>query len=97
MHYFQGMKMKQPEFRKLTKAYLNKYFKDKNLPYEEWDFIIDGVNYSVNNHYIIDSILQATPENQRMIADALYELEEANQDINGFLKNLALQRYSQKH
>ena len=87
--------MNQPQFSKLTKAYLNKYFKDKNLPYKEWDFIIDGVSYSVNNHYIIDSILKATPEHQQMIAEALYELEEAKQDVNGFLKNLALQRYSQ--
>ena len=94
---FQGMKMKQPEFSKLTKAYLNKYFKNKKLPCEKWDFIVDGVSHSITNHYVIDSILKATPEHQKMIAEALHELEDAKQDVNGFLKNLALQRYSKKN
>ena len=89
--------MKQPKFSKLTSAYINKLFKDKNLPYEEWDIIVDGVSYTVNNHYVIDSILKATPDHQRLIADALFELEEAEQDVNAFLKNLAIQRYSQKN
>jgi len=89
------MEMNNPEFKKLTKAYLNKFFKDKNLPYETWDFVIDGVSYNVSNHYVIDSILKAPPEQQKMIAEALYELEEKNQDINSFLKNLAMQKYSQ--
>jgi len=89
--------MNQPKFSKLTRAYLNKFFKDKNLPYEEWDIIVDGVSYRVNNHYVIDSILKTSPDHQRLIADALFELEEADQDVNGFLKNLAIQRYSQKN
>ena len=87
--------MKNHTFSKLTKAYLRKFFKDKNLPYEEWEIIIDGVSYKVNNHYVIDSILKTTPDHQRLIADALFELEEADQDVNAFLKNLAIQRYSQ--
>jgi len=87
--------MKNHTFSKLTKAYLHKFFKDKNLPYEEWEIIIDGVSYKVNNHYVIDSILKTTPDHQRLIADALFELEEAEQDVNAFLKNLAIQRYSQ--
>jgi len=92
---FHGMKMKQPKFSKLTNAYLNKYFKDKNFPYEEWEFIVDGVSHNVNNYYVIDSILKSTPDHQRLIADALFELDEADQDVNAFLKNLAIQRYSQ--
>jgi len=88
------MKMNKPKFSKLTRAYLDRFFKDKNIPYEQWDFIIDGVSHSVNNYYVIDSILKAAPEQQRLIADALFELEDAEQNVNAFLKNLALQRYS---
>ena len=87
--------MKNTEFSKLTKAYLNKFFKARNLPYEEWNININGISYCVNNHYVIDSILEAPPEQQRMIADALFEMKASNQEINLFLKNLAIQRYSQ--
>jgi len=87
------MEMNDLKFRKLTTAYLNRFFADKNLPYETWDFIINGVSYNVSNLHVIDSILKAPPEQQRMIADALFDLEESNKDVNGFLKNLALQGY----
>jgi len=89
------MKMKKHTFSKLTKAYLRKFFKDRDLPYEEWDFIIDGVSYRINNYYVIDSILKATPENQRMIADALCEYESSNKEVNKFLRNLALESHRQ--
>ena len=78
---------------KLTTAYLSKFFQNKNLPYEEWNIIIDGTTHVLNNKIVIDSILKATPEHQRAIADALYELESSNQNINAFLKHLSFESH----
>ena len=76
---------------KFTSAYLKKYFKIKKLPYVEWDVVIDGVHRVFNNYFVIDSILAAQPEQQKMIADTLYELDANHSDINLFLKHLALE------
>lgn len=81
---------KQP-LSKLTTAYLSKFFKTKNLPREEWEVITDGVSHKIDNHSVINLILMAKPEEQRMLADTLYELDSSNHDINVFLKHLAFE------
>jgi len=85
------LKSKKAPLRKLTSAYLIKFFKSKNLPREEWEVITDGVSRKVDNYTVINSILLAKPEEQRMLADTLYELESSNHDINVFLKHLAFE------
>ncbi len=79
--------------KKLTSVYLNKFFKNKNLPQQEWEIITDGVTRVINNQSVIKSILTAEPEEQRILADTLYELESTDQDINQFLKHLASESY----
>ena len=79
--------------KKLTNAYLRFFFKNKNLPYEEWNITIDGTTHVLNNKSVIDSILRATPEHQRAIADAMFELDPSNQNINSFLKHLAFESH----
>ena len=76
---------------KLTKAYLSKFFKNKNLPHEEWNITIDGVTHVIDNNRVINLILNARPEEQRQLADTLQELDASNMDINIFLKHLAFE------
>jgi len=85
------LKIKKQPLGKLTSAYLVKFFKSKNLPREEWEVITDGVSRKVDNYSVISSILLAQPEEQRILADTLYELETSNHDINVFLKHLAFE------
>jgi len=85
------LKSKKEPLSKLTTAYLDKFFKSKNLPLEEWEIITDGVIHKIDNHSVINLILLAKPEEKRMLADTLYELESSNHDINAFLKHLAFE------
>jgi len=85
------MKIQRQPLRKLTKAYLVKFFRNKNLAYQEWSITIKGVNHVSNNYSVIEMIVKAKYEEQRELADALYELEAANRDINMFLKHLAIE------
>lgn len=85
------LKSKKHPLGKLTAAYLVKFFRNKDIPHEEWDVIIDGVSHKVDNHSVINSILLAKPEEQRLLADTLYELEFSKQNINTFLKHLAIE------
>jgi len=85
------MKIQRQPLRKLTKAYLVKFFRNKNLPYQEWNTTINGVNHVANNYSVIEMITKARYEEQRELADALYELDAANRDINMFLKHLAIE------
>jgi len=85
------MKIQRQPLRKLTKAYLVKFFRKKNLAYQEWNIIINGVNHVTNNYSVIEMITRARYEEQRELADALYELDAANRDINMFLKHLAIE------
>jgi len=85
------LKTKLQPLQKLTNAYLTKFFKNKNLPREEWEIITDGVVKIIDNESVINSILTAQPEEQRVLADTLYELESSEQDINQFLKHLAFE------
>ncbi len=90
-------KPKDQPLKKLTAAYLNKFFKTRNLPQEEWEIITDGISRTINNHSVINSILTAQPDEQRILADALYELGSTDQDINLFLKHLASESRSLLH
>lgn len=85
------MKMQRQPLRKLTKAYLVKFFRKKNLAYQEWEIIIDGVSHVANNYSVIEMIFKANYAEQRELADALCELDSVNRDINMFLKHLAIE------
>lgn len=85
------MKMQRQPLRKLTKAYLVKFFRNKNLAYQEWTVTTDGISRVVNNYSVIEMIFKAKYEEQRELADTLYELDAANRDINMFLKHLAIE------
>ena len=85
------LKAKGQSFATTTNAYVALFFKNKNIPYKKWDIIVDGVNYVIDNKYVIDSIIQAKPDEQRLIAETLYELDASNIDINVFLKHLAFE------
>ena len=74
-----------------TSAYVAFFFKNKNIPYQKWDIIVDDVNHVIDNTYVIDSILQAEPDEQRLIAETLYELDSLDIDINVFLKHLVFE------
>ena len=76
---------------KLTKAYLCKYFANKYIPHDEWKITIDGVAHIVSNKHVINSILKSSPQEQKIFANALLELESSNTDINIFLKYLAFE------
>lgn len=84
-------KTKGQSFSATTSAYLTLFFKNKKIPYEKWDIIVDGVNHVIDNQYVIDSILQAEPDEQRLIAETLYELNSSDIEINVFLKHLAFE------
>jgi len=85
------MKIQRKPLARLTQAYLEKFFKNKDLPYQEWQITLDGITRIVTNDSVIASILKASPEEQRQLADALCDLDEADRDINLFLKHLAVE------
>ena len=85
------MKIQYQPLRKLTKAYLIKFFRNKNLSYRKWNITLNGAYYVANNYSVIEMILNARYEEQRELADALCELDAANRDINMFLKHLAIE------
>jgi len=85
------MRKNAPPMSKLTRAYLCKYFDRKNIPYDEWEIIVDGVTHVVDNGSVINLILDAQPEEQKVFADALQELELSNIEVNTFLKHLAFE------
>ena len=76
---------------KFTSAFLLKFFKKKNLPYEQWEINVDGETYIVDNSLVIELILKANPSEQEMIAETLIELESQGHDLNVFLKYLAFE------
>ena len=85
------LQMMSEHLTKFTSAYLHKFFKDKNLPYEQWEINIDGVKHIVDNRLVIELILKAKPAEQKMIAETLLELESNDCDVNVFLKHLAFE------
>jgi len=85
------MEKNTPPLSKLTKAYLIKYFEKKKIPYDEWNIISDGVTHRVSNKLVINLILDAHPQEQRVFVDALQDLESSNINVNVFLKNLAFE------
>ena len=87
----QGFNVASNHFQKLTLVYLEKFFKKKNLPHKEWKFINNGSIYTVDNQYVIHSILSASPAEQELIAESLRELDDHGGDVNTFLKQLAKQ------
>jgi len=91
------MLQKAPALSKLTKAYLCKYFERKNLPYVEWQVKLDGISHTINNKSVISLILQASPQEQKIFADAFQELESSNTEINLFLKHLAFESSIASH
>ncbi|RDH81416.1 MAG: hypothetical protein DIZ80_15120 [endosymbiont of Galathealinum brachiosum] len=74
-----------------SSSYISLFFKNKKIPYQKWDIIVDGVNHVIDNKFVIDSILQAEADEQRLIAETLYELDSSGIDINVFLKHLAFE------
>ena len=82
--------MTKEHLSKFTSAYLRKFFKQKNLPVEQWEIYVDGQLLTIENTQIIEQILSASPHEQIALAEALRELDDSNQDINIFLKHLAL-------
>jgi len=85
------MKIQRQPLRKLTKVYLIKFFRKKDLVYQEWTVTTDDISRVVNNYSVIEMILKADYAEQRELADALCELDSANRDINMFLKHLAIE------
>ena len=80
-----------PPMSKLTKVYLCKYFEKNTPPYAEWEVTVDGVTHIINNRSVINSIIQAHPQEQKIFADAIHKLESSNMEINIFLKHLAFE------
>ena len=85
------MKMQRQPLRKLTKAYLAKFFRKKDLAYQEWVITTGSATRVVSNYSVIEMICKAEYKEQRELASALYKLEADNRDINMFLKHLAIE------
>ena len=88
---FVGSHMLPDKFTKLTSTYLKKYFERKNLPYQEWAINKNGVTHIIDNRQVINSILTANPDEQKLIAEYLEQLDAVDSDINNFLKQLVIQ------
>ena len=83
--------MSDSYLHKFTSAYIDKFFKDRELPHESWEIRVDGKLHVVDNTFIIESILRAPAAEQKMIAEALHSLDADGHDINVFLKHLAFE------
>ena len=76
-------------FKRFTSAYLKNYFKKKAIPHQEWHVTINGVNHTINNQLIIEQILSSEPDQQKLIVEALLELDTRGGDVKAFLRSLA--------
>jgi len=81
--------METQYFERFTSAYLKSYFKKKDIPNHEWHVNIDGINHILNNQIIIEQILNSEPNQQKLIAEALQELDTRGGDVKAFLRHLA--------
>lgn len=69
---------------------LKTYFEEKNLPFEEWNFDINGNVHFISNEFIIDVILNATPRfEQEEIWSVIRRIDFKNGNVNHFLRHLA--------
>lgn len=76
-------------FERFTTAYLKNYFKRKAISEEEWQLEINGIKHTLNHQIIIEQILNSAPGQQKLIVEALQELDSNGGDIGIFLQNLA--------
>jgi len=76
-------------FKRFTSVYLKNYFKKNVIPHQEWHINIDGINHTLNNQVIIEQILNSEPSQQKLIAEALQELDTQGGDVKVFLRHLA--------
>ena len=81
--------METEYFKRFTSAYLKNYFKKKEIPCQEWSVSINGINHTLNNQIVIEQILNSEPTQQKLIAEALQELDSRGGDVKKFLRHLA--------
>lgn len=81
--------METQYFKRFTSVYLKNYFRKNVIPHQEWHINIDGVNHTLSNQIIIEQILNSEPNQQKLIAEALQELDSKGGDVKAFLRHLA--------
>lgn len=81
--------METQYFKRFTSVYLKNYFRKNVIPHQEWHINIDGINHTLSNQIIIEQILNSEPSQQKLIAEALQELDSRGGDVKAFLRHLA--------
>ena len=73
----------------MSAKYLNTFFKEKEIPFEEW-YIRDnsGCLNFINNEVIIEFI-KNDKQNHKAYADTIRKIDFQNGNINHYLKYLA--------
>ena len=70
--------------------YIEKFFEEKDLPYVMWELEHNEEEHIIDNEEVIKLIKEAPFQEQKAIADMLRQLDFLNQDINDYLKHLAI-------
>lgn len=80
-----------------TKAYLETFFKEKNLPFEKFTVIHNKETHLISNLAVIDYLVNSLDsENQKTVKDILAQLDFTNDELNDFLEYCAIGVVSQK-
>lgn len=69
---------------------LRVFFEEKDLPVVNWEIEHNGETHFISNEVVIDTILNATPDNElKEIHRIISMIDFKNGDINHFLEHLA--------
>jgi hypothetical protein len=68
---------------------LEKFFKEKEIPYKHWEIEHDGVMHSIDTEVVIEAILSSEGKERCEIAGQLFILDFNNASIVDYLHHLA--------
>ena len=74
----------------MSMKYLKIFFEEKNLPLKDFEKVSpDGTTHFLSNEVVIEHVMIASLNEQKVIADVIKKIDFANGDVNHFLDHLA--------
>ena len=73
----------------MTIKYIEDFFEEKEIPYQEWQIEHNGNINFIDNEFIIETIKNCPTTEQKSISNILRKIDFQNENVNHFLKHLA--------
>ena len=71
-------------------SWFDTFLEEKNLPYSSWDFIDRaGTTHFIDSDVVIETIKNASSEDQKKIKNIIVQIDFRNGDVNHFFQHLA--------